>query len=146
MPNPKGIIYNDWHEYGLSLDRFENLHEFYENLQEIDALETSERKEPIETSYKTSVYKDAIEKYYLNHRDKREKFCIETQPRRNFHKITRENFLHMSETVDYISYLQILESFPISLQPSYVLRQCKKNTTYLDIFLQKNPNLFYNTG
>ena len=117
---------------------------FFENLQEIDILHKSLEKHEIQGNYRTSAYIDKIEEFYIHKRDPDEVFSIEVHKSDyNFHKISRENLLHMSETIDYISYLQVLQSLSVLLQPSYLLRR-NKNNTYLDLFLQKNPNQFAN--
>ena len=117
------------------------------NLQELDIMQHKLCKNDIEIKYRISGYSDLIEEFYINNRDTEEIFNIEPlKSGKNFQKIAREHLLYMGEAVDYISYLQIIERFPVTLQPSYLLRQNKKTTSYLDIFLQKNPNLFFCSG
>lgn len=144
---PTGIIAEKLKDLQINYVECLDSVEFLENLQLIDLLGNTVDKHEIEGTYRIQGYLDGIEKYYLNNRDSMEEYHIaQSRNSMNFHKIARENFLHMSETQDYISYFQILQNFPVSLQPSYLLRQFKKNATYLDVFLQKNPNQFYTTN
>ncbi|OMJ94794.1 hypothetical protein SteCoe_1975 [Stentor coeruleus] len=145
--NPKGIIYENWENCGLNVEKNENLDLYLQCLQEVDILQTASEKHEIEGSYKSMNFLEALESYYLFHRDKNESFFIRDieheKIHRNYKKIAREHFLDMSGTEDFISYLQIIEKFPASCQPSYLLRSNKRSGSYLDIVLQKNPNMFY---
>ncbi|OMJ76977.1 hypothetical protein SteCoe_23524 [Stentor coeruleus] len=145
--NPKGIIYKNWESCGLNIEKNENLDLYLQCLQDVDILQTTLEKHEIEGLYRTVNFHEALEDYYLSHRDKNESFFIRDAEHekihRNYKKIAREHFLHMSGTEDFVSYLQIIEKFPVSYQPSYLLRSNKKSGSYLDIVLQKNPNMFY---
>ena len=141
---PKRVTYEHLLEQGLYLTTIDPMDDFMQNLTMLDVLKQEATYHEIESDYRTSAYTEAIEDFYLKYRDPEEIISMQAAPfPKNYHRISREHLLHMSESEDYISYLQIIEKFPVSLQPSYLLRQSKKNTSYLDIFLQKNPNQFY---
>lgn len=145
--NPKGIIYENWENCGLNIEKNEDLDTYLQCLQEVDILQTALGKHEIEGFYKTVNFFEALDNYYLSHRDKNESFFISDveheKIHRNYNKIAKEHFLHMGGTEDFVSYLQIIEKFPVSYQPSYLLRSNKRSGSYLDIVLQKNPNMFY---
>ena len=147
LVNPVGIIVEQWPNFELDLENFDNLSEFADNLSQLDLMNKQSEYCEIEGRYRKDGFLQGIENFYLKNREKNERFCIEKKStEENFSKVAKEHFLHMSEIDDYISYFQILEKFPVSLQPSYLLRQCKNNSSYLDVFLQKNPNQFYISG
>ena len=144
FPMPKRVTYEHLIEQGLYLQTIDNMDDFMQNLVMLDVLQQNNNYNEIESGYKLSAYNNTIEDFYLKHRDPEEIIIVQDSPVSiNFHRISREHFLHMSESEDYINYLQVIEKIPVALQPSYLLRHSKRNTSYLDNFLQKNPNLFY---
>ena len=142
--NPEGFFEGMWEKAHIDVNNFELINDFLGNLQEIDLIESSLRKFPVEGNYRVASYYQGVEKFYIQHRDRDEEFMLEDNEGKNdYKKIAREHLVQMGETEDYVGYLQVLKEFPVVLHPSYLLRHTeKKKATYFDIFLQKNPNLF----
>lgn len=139
-----GIVFDELKEQGLYLQTMQDMDEYMQNLVELDLVSKQTEMHEVEGTYRVSEYMQAIEKFYWQNRDPDEAISICTErPISNFKRVAREHLLHMGDCLDFIDYLQIIERFPVSLQPSYLLRQSKSSTSYLDIFLQKNPNQFY---
>jgi hypothetical protein len=142
--NPQGHFEELWQDFSVSIDSDGLFQDFCENLQQIDLMETSVNRFPVEGKYRVLGFLDGIEKVYLKHRDKDEEFEVKTPGNeKDYKKITREHLVQMGDPEDFVSYLQVLKEFPVVLHPSYLLRHTQKTkATYFDIFLQKNPNLF----
>ena len=142
--HPEGFFDGIWDEVHVKVASLELVNDFLASLQEVDLVESSLRKFPIEGQYRLTSFYQGIEKFYLKHRDPDEEVVIGAgEARTEYAKIAREHLAHMGETDDYAGYLQVLKEFPVLLDPSYLLRHAeRKKATYFDIFIQQHPNLF----
>lgn len=107
--------------------------EFLQNLVEVDLM--MKFKDQAEGEYRVASYFEGLEKVYKKGFEEKE-VIVGEKLRKDYKKIVKDNFMHVSNIEDYLSFVQILDALPGTLHPLCMSWQVRMRLSYLDVFLE----------